>query len=454
MLALPHRHLTFPSAFLSPLSFPFSYAHFAQFIKGSSFYGCTMDARTIRQRRNRRRVPRSRKKPAAPSSRLIGRTVGGARLRLRGYRHASMLAIALTGLLLLIFTPGETAAPPEEPGSGGVAAAPEPMPDIEELVPQAAGELRSAIDNLLSGFLLNLPKFIVAAIILLVAGWVARLLRHVIRRLSSRWERGDAIGVMVMAGFWIFSLGIAISIIAGDLRALVGSLGLVGLALSWALQIPIESFTGWLLNSFKGYYRVGDRIAVGEIFGDVYRIDVLTTTVWEIGGPDRPAGHVHAEQPTGRLITFPNNEILTGTVVNLTKDFPYVWNELAIMLAAESDVEYAMAILNRIADSVLKNYMHEPAQRYAAILRAKGLEDSVPDRPQLYASLAEEGILITVRYLVNARQRRVKQSELTRRIVAELRQAEHEGRILAYFPRRQVQIVDAQGHPGAAWPLA
>jgi two-component sensor histidine kinase len=45
-------------------------------------------------------------------------------------------------------------------------------------------------------------------------------------------------------------------------------------------------------------------------------------TVWEIGGPDRPPGQIHAEQPTGRLITFPNNEILTGTVVNLTPRTP------------------------------------------------------------------------------------------------------------------------------------
>jgi small-conductance mechanosensitive channel len=374
---------------------------------------------------------------------------------LKGYRQASMLAIALTGLLLLIFAPGESAEPVEEPDNGraGVLepSAPPSAADIEELVPQTAGELRSVIDNLVSGFLINLPKFVVAALVLLAAWWLARLLRWMVRRFSSRWEKGDAIGFMVMAGFWLFSLGIAISIIAGDLRALIGSLGLVGLALSWALQIPIESFTGWLLNSFKGYYRVGDRIAVGEVFGDVYRIDVLATTIWEIGGPTRPGSHVHAEQPTGRLITFPNNEILTGTVVNLTKDFPYVWNELEIMLATESDIEYAIAVLRGVADGVLRDYMREPAQRYAAILRAKGLEDAVPDHPQLYVTFAEEGALVTIRYLVAARQRRLKQSGLTRAILSELQKSEHAGKILAFFPRRQLQLIDNQGHPDSWW---
>jgi small-conductance mechanosensitive channel len=298
-----------------------------------------------------------------------------------------------------------------------------------------------------SGFLRNLPKFIVAALILLIAWALARLLRWLVRRLSRHWERGDAIGVLIMAGFWLLAIGLVISVIAGDLRALVGSLGLVGLALSWALQTPIESFTGWLLNSFKGYYRVGDRIAVGEIFGDVYRIDVLTTTIWEIGSPDRPASQVHAEQPTGRLITFPNNEILTGTVVNLTKDFPYVWNELEFMLAAETDIDYALAVLGRLADDVLKEQMQVPAMRYETILKARGLEASVPQRPQLYVSLVDDGLSVTVRYLVDARRRRIKQSELVRRIFAELQKSEHAGRIVGYHPRRLMQVIDEQGRP-------
>jgi len=65
---------------------------------------------------------------------------------------------------------------------------------------------------------------------------------------------------------------------------------------------------------------VGDRVLVGEVFGDVVKMDFLTTTVWEIGTPQRP-GFVNAEQPTGRVVTFPNSEVLTGTIVNLTREF-------------------------------------------------------------------------------------------------------------------------------------
>jgi small-conductance mechanosensitive channel len=147
------------------------------------------------------------------------------------------------------------------------------------------------------------------------------IVRPPLRRLLASWTRANAISALAGVLIWILAISAALSVIVGDPRTLLGSVGLIGLALSWALQQPIESFTAWLLNSFRGYYRVGDRIAVGDVFGDVYRIDFLTTTVWEAGGPDKP---VQGAQPTGALVTFPNSEVLRANVTNYTRDFPYV----------------------------------------------------------------------------------------------------------------------------------
>ena len=194
---------------------------------------------------------------------------------------------------------------------------------------------------------------------------------------------------------------------------------------------------------------MGDRIAVGDVFGDVAKIDLLTTTVWEYGGPDRPPGFVQAEQPTGRIITFPNNEVLTGTVVNYTRDFPYVWDELVISIANESELRYAMQVLERVAKEVLGEYMAEPARVYQSLLRRTGLEMAIAGEPQVFLSLTEWGTNLTIRYLVGAREKRRWKSELSLRVMEELGRPENRGRIIPVYPRRQIQVVGPDGVPAA-----
>ncbi len=314
---------------------------------------------------------------------------------------------------------------------------------------EAAGEAIGSLQSLWSSFLYNLPKMLIALGTLLLAWLLIKILKVVLQRVLGRWHSSNAIISLTSIAVWLLAIGVAISVVAGDIRALVGSLGLIGLALSWSLQTPIESFTGWLLNSFQGYYRVGDRIRVGDVFGDVYRIDFLTTTVWEIGAPYQP-GFVYAEQPTGRLVTFPNNEILTGTVINLTRDFAYVWDELAVAVANESDIALAMQVLGNVAEALLGNYMVTPARQYSKLLKRAGLGDNIADKPQVFISLEDSWTNVTIRYLVGARERRKWKSELTLRITQELNKPVYLHKIIPVYPRQQVQFIDPDGVPVAA----
>ncbi|HYO69402.1 MAG TPA: mechanosensitive ion channel domain-containing protein [Archangium sp.] len=372
-----------------------------------------------------------------------------ARSSLRAFRKASILAVALTGLLLLVVGPTEEALA-QDAGVTAPADAPQEEPrrqvQPEEVAREAGAEAQRAASGLRQGLLNALPKLMVVLGTLLLTWLVARGLRALLRRVLGRWARADASTALVSICVWLVGTGIAVSVLAGDIRAMLGSVGLVGLALSWALQTPIESFTCWLLNSFQGYYRVGDRIQVGDVFGDVYAIDFLSTTLWELGSAERP-GAVHAEQPTGRLITFPNNEVLTGTVINLTRDFPYVWDELVVPVANESDLRYALELLRRLASEVLGEDMAGPAHEYEALLRKARLETAVADKPEAYVSLADSWTNVTLRYLVHARQRRKWKSLLAERVMVELHQPAHASRIIPVLPRQQVQFLGADGRP-------
>jgi small-conductance mechanosensitive channel len=420
----------------------------------------------------RARAPRpSKRLPRQRRRRQPGGTQR-ARASLRHFRQATILAVAITSLLFLVFGLDEEGGAQEPPAAGAAQVTAQELPDtvavIEEfpleelqagvqeeevadedvrpdaLVARAMDEARATLRGLWYGFLVSIPQFAVALLALLVAWAAVRLLRPILRRVLVNWERSTAATALFGIVIWLFAIGVAVSVIAGDIRALVGSLGLVGLALSWALQTPIESFTGWLFNSFQGYYRVGDRVAVGDVFGDVYRIDFLTTTVWEIGSLDRP-GFVQAEQPTGRLITFPNNEVLAGSIVNLTRDFPYVWDELTVPVANKSDLSYGVEVLRRVAVGVLGDQMAEPAVQYGQILSAMRLETEIAQEPQVFVSLDDSWTNLTVRYLVGARERRRWKSLLAKAVMEELNSEEHADRIISVFPRRQIQFIGPDG---------
>lgn len=427
----------------------------------------TRKVQTVRSRyryRGKRRFSRQQRKSG-------GAPISGAQNRLKQFRQATLLAVAITGMLLMLLAPGDgeaTVAQVDTTDTTLLQQLPDTVAIIEKIpvdslleaerqveaaltadedrgLSQAAtDEALNTIYNLWEGFYSNLPKLVVALVALLLAWGLTRIINPLLRKAIGHWQTSNAVITLTSIAIWLFAIGLALSVVAGDIRALVGSLGLIGLALSWSLQTPIESFSGWLMNSFQGYYRVGDRILVGEVFGDVYRIDFLTTTVWEIGAPYRQ-GFVQAEQPTGRLVTFPNNEVLSGTIVNLTRDFPYVWDELAVQVANESDIRYAMQLMEKISRELLDGYMVAPAREYEEILQAAGLESSITPHPQVFVSSQESWTDINIRYLVGARERRKWKSELTLRITEELNKPVHANKILAVYPRQQVQFIRPNG---------
>jgi small-conductance mechanosensitive channel len=380
----------------------------------------------------------------------VGAYRSAAERRLTAFRHRTGLAVAVTGLALLLWgipegegqtteqaTPVETVLV-DQPVDTGTQAADSLAADSAQDVSVAVGQATGTLRELGRGAYRLLPKLGIAALLLLLVAVLNRALRPVFRRAARGWERAQAIGALSSVILWLLAIGAALAIIAGDARALLGSVGLVGLALSWALQAPIESFSGWLLNSFRGYYRVGDRIAVGEVFGDVYAIDVLTTTVWEAGGEHKA---VQGAQPTGALITFPNSEVLRANIVNYTRDFEFVWDEIVIGVSNDSDIPLALDAIGSVARATVGDAMRQPAEHYADLLRRSHLAHEIATEPQLYVAPTDAWMNITVRYLVPARERRAWASRLHLAIGARLAEAPYGEKIRTSYPRMEIAML-------------
>ena len=185
--------------------------------------------------------------------------------------------------------------------------------------------------------------------------------------------------------------------------------GLIGAGLAFALKEPLLSIAGRLSIWFGHLYRVGDRIEFESMAGDVIGIGVFYTRMLEIGN------WIHGDQATGRIVQFPNASVYQHPVYNYTQNFSYIWDELMLPVTYASDVAAASAILVKTGEEYTRDFLG-PAAAEIKQLRASFLLPDLNLKPTVYTRVTSNYVELTMRYLVDPRQRRPVNSWLFERI--------------------------------------
>ena len=84
--------------------------------------------------------------------------------------------------------------------------------------------------------------------------------------------------------FLLISLVILVGIWIENTQAIVVAYGLIAAGIAISLQDFFKGFTGGLVILFNNLYRVGDRIEMNGVYGDVMDIGILYTTMLETRG--------------------------------------------------------------------------------------------------------------------------------------------------------------------------
>ena len=199
------------------------------------------------------------------------------------------------------------------------------------------------------------------------------------------------------------------------------SLGLLSLLLGFALQAPITSFFAWIYILARAPYRVGDRIRIGDSTGDVIDVGYLDTTLWEFGGELLSTDH-----PSGRIIRFPNSAVFTSSVFNYSWPlFPYIWNEVTVQVAYQSDLEFVASVMTEAVEEELGPRMEARVRVYRGLLAETPVDHlDVAERPSVIFRVNPiTWIDATVRYLVAPRNAGRRKTVLTKRIIERLNAA-------------------------------
>ncbi len=242
----------------------------------------------------------------------------------------------------------------------------------------------------------NIIYTLVAVVILfLVKTLVARVICRKIADEKRRYHVRKTV-TYVYTGVMIIVIG---SIWFKGMSSLGTFLGLASAGLAVALHDTIANMAGFFFIEARKPFRVGDRIELDKIKGDVIDIHLFQFSIVEVGN------WVDADQSTGRIIHVPNSMTLRVPLANSHIGFEYIWNEIPVLITFESDWKKAKEILRRIGK---ENAEHLTPGAQDQIRRAARKYLIVADKltPTVYTTVKDSGVMLTIRYLVDPRQRR------------------------------------------------
>jgi small-conductance mechanosensitive channel len=255
-------------------------------------------------------------------------------------------------------------------------------------------------------------------------------------RVRYRWQKTTTyvvvpIGILLVGRIWYEGFS-----------SLATFLGLVSAGIAIALKDLLVNLAGWAFILWRRPFEVGDRIQIGEHGGDVIDIRIFQFSLLEIGN------WVDADQSTGRILHIPNGKVLTESTANSTKGFDYIWNEIPVLVTFESNWERAKAILESIASEHAAHLSEAAEQRLREVSR-RFLIFYSNLTPIVYTSVEDSGVLLTVRYLTNPRQRRGTTEAIWEAILRQFAQCDD---IDFAYPTQRFYHNKQEGKPAAGGP--
>ena len=228
--------------------------------------------------------------------------------------------------------------------------------------------------------------------------FLRRLLKKRLPETSSRYKAQKAVEIFG----YLFIIVLSISYFTGNIKDFTLAIGLFSAGIAITLQELFLSLAGSIYIFLVKVYAPGDRIEINSIKGDIIDIDSIYTTMMEIGQ------WVSSDNYSGRIVKLSNAFVFKGPVYNYSKDFPFIWDEIDIVIRYKSDMEMAKEIMISVASETLSEYTAASKKQWEEVVNKFYIEDAVLD-PTLAITLTDNWVKFNLRYIVDYKKRRMTQ---------------------------------------------
>lgn len=144
------------------------------------------------------------------------------------------------------------------------------------------------------------------AVVILLAAWLLiRWSARTLEYLSARVPRArfffKRLEPLLRIGFWFVAILLLFNLLAPSRETFLASVASFGLALGLGAQDLVKNVIGGLIILADRPYQLGDRVRIGEAYGEIDHIGLRSTKL---------------TTPDDTRVTIPNSEILTHQVFN------------------------------------------------------------------------------------------------------------------------------------------
>jgi small-conductance mechanosensitive channel len=232
---------------------------------------------------------------------------------------------------------------------------------------------------------------------------------------------------------WTAVVIIVIITFATQLGSVFTFAGLITAGIAVAMQNVITSIVGYFFLIGKYGLRVGDRVSIAGVTGEVVDIGLVRIHLMELGGPSE-------SQPSGRVVAFSNSIVFQATA-GIFKQIPgtnFVWHELKLTLASETDYHAAKDRIVKAVESALGHYRENIDSQRRMVERNLSTVSAGELQPKVRLHYAASGIEATVRYPVEIEKAADIDDHLMRELLAAVEQEPRLKLISAEMPTAKV----------------
>ena len=211
-------------------------------------------------------------------------------------------------------------------------------------------------------------------------------------------------------------MGITIAFaLATEVGSIATFAGLITAGIAVALQNVIMAIAGYFFLIGKYGVRVGDRVQISNVTGDVIDIGLIRLHLIEVGGAETD------RQPTGRVVVFSNAVVFQPTA-SFFKQIPgtsFVWHEVSLTLAPESEYTHAESRMIGAVEKVFAEYRESIERQHREMERTLSVAVAVP-RPRSRLRLTQTGLEVVIRYPVELENAAEVDDRITRELLRAL----------------------------------